>query len=306
MTRDTTAAPGSGATGSDGDAMPYDRHPARRLWACTEPLHALVYFAPEVTDAAKGVGLKGWFMGYFAGRAAPLGAVGPEAVGAMFFGFAPDKVARALPDAWSMATPREVLASRLAAVDRALERALPAGADLTRLATLLEHAAASCDFGARPLAAAWSGVRLPTDAHPRLRVWLAATVLREHRGDGHVFTSVDHGLDGLQASVTHAAAGLAPGERLLITRGWTEKQWERALVDLIGRGVLDTDGNLTDAGVALRASVEESTNRLASAPVRALGEYAVEEVIGLATPLARHLIDTEAVPVPNPIGVTRP
>lgn len=299
MTRDTTA-------GADGEGASYESHPARRLWAGVEPIHALVYFAPEVSDAATEAGLKGWFMGYFAGRAAPLGAIGPEAVGAMFFGFAPEKVARALPDAWSFASPREVLDSRLDAVDRALARALPADVDLTRLATLLEHAAGSCDFGARPLAAAWSGVRLPDDAHPRLRVWLAATVLREHRGDGHVFTAVDHGLDGLQASVTHAVAGLAPGQRLLVSRGWTEKQWERALVDLIGRGVLDTDGNLTEAGVALRDSVERSTNRLASAPVRALGEYAAEEAIALATPLARHLIDTEAVPVPNPIGVTRP
>ncbi|WP_436774916.1 SCO6745 family protein [Yinghuangia sp. YIM S09857] len=297
MTHDTAA-------GADGAS--YATHPARRLWAGVEPIHALVYFAPEVEEAAAKAGLKGWFMGYFAGRAAPLGAVGPEAVGAMFFGFAPHKVARALPDAWSFATPREVLDSRLDAVDRALARALPDGADLTRLATLLEHAAASCDFGARPLAAAWSGVRLPEDAHPRLRVWLAATVLREHRGDGHVFTAVDHGLDGLQASVTHAAAGLAPGERLLVSRGWSEQQWERALVDLIGRGVLDTEGNLTEAGAALRTSIEESTNRLASAPIRALGEYAVEETIALATPLARHLIDTDAVPVPNPIGVARP
>ncbi|HSA53034.1 MAG TPA: hypothetical protein VLH10_23355 [Yinghuangia sp.] len=286
--------------------MTIDEHPARRLWAGIEPLHAIVYFAPEVADAAAEVGLKGWFMSYFAGRAAPLGAVGPEAVTSMFYGFAPGKVARALPDAWDFAPPRKVLESRLASVDRALERALPPDADLSRLATLLEHAAAACDFGARPLAAAWSGVRLPDDAPPRLRVWLAATVLREHRGDGHVLACVDRGLDGLQASITHAATGLAPGHRLQISRGWTEEQWERALVTLIGRGVLDTDGNLTESGTALRIAVEEATNRLASAPLRALGEYAVEEAVALSVPLARHLIDTGAIPVPNPIGVTRP
>ncbi|NUT52602.1 MAG: hypothetical protein HOV94_35745, partial [Saccharothrix sp.] len=183
--------------------------------------------------------------------------------------------------------------------------ALPADADHSRLATLLEHAAAACDFGARPLAAAWSAVRLPADAPPRLRVWLAATVLREHRGDGHVLAAVDHGLDGLQNTVTHAATGLAPGKDLQISRGWTEAQWERALVDLIGRQVLDQEGNLTEAGVALRTAVEEATNRLASAPVRALGEYAVEEAVALAMPLARHLFDTEAIPALNPIGVTR-
>jgi hypothetical protein len=283
-----------------------DSHPARRLWTAVEPLHAVVYFAPEVADAAAAVGLKGWYMSYFAGRAAPLGAVGPEAVTAMFFGFAPAKVSRALPDAWDFATPRAVLASRLEAVDRALARALPEDADLTRLATLLEHAAGGCDFGARPLAAGWSGVRLPDDAHPRLRAWLAATVLREHRGDGHVLAAVDHGLDGLQASITHSATGLTDGQRVQISRGWTEKQWERALVDLIGRGVVDTDGNLTESGIALRTAVEDATNRLASAPVRTLGEYAVEEAITLAAPLSRHLFDTSEIPLPNPIGVGRP
>lgn len=283
-----------------------DQHPARRLWAGVEPLHAITYFAPEVVDAATDAGLKGWFMGYFAGRAAPLGAVGPAPVGAMFFSFAPNRVARALPDAWTFSTPDEVLRTRLDAVDRALARALPADADLARLATLLEHAAAACDFAGRPLAAAWSTVRLPADAPARLRIWLAATVLREHRGDGHVLACVDHGLDGLQAIITHAATGLAPGRDLQTARGWTEREWERALVDLIGRGVLDAEGNLTETGAALRASVEDATDRLATAPVRALGEYAAEEATAMALPLARHLFDTEALPVPNPIGIRRP
>ncbi|MCF2528002.1 SCO6745 family protein [Yinghuangia soli] len=288
--------------------MTFETHPARRLWAGIEPLHALVYFAPEVAEGAKAIGLKGWFMGYFAGRAAPLGAVGPEAVTAMFFGFAPDRVQRALPDAWAFAPPEKVLATQLETVDRALERALPPGseADQERLVTLLEHAVGNCDFGGRPLAAAWSAVRLPDDASARLRLWRAATVLREHRGDGHVLACVDHGLDGLHAAITHAATGLTPGQRVQTTRGWTEAQWERALVDLIGRGILDSAGDLTDTGTALRTSVEEATNRLASAPLRALGEYAVEEAVNLAVPLARYIMDTDAVPVPNPVGIVRP
>ena len=52
--------------------------PARRLWAAVEPLHAVVYFAPETAAAAKEVGLRGYWMGYFAGRLAPLGSIGPE------------------------------------------------------------------------------------------------------------------------------------------------------------------------------------------------------------------------------------
>ena len=78
---------------------------ARRLWAAVEPLHAVVYFAPQTAEAAKAAGLRGYWMGYFAGRLAPLGPIGPEPATAVLFGFAPVMVARALPDAWSFASP---------------------------------------------------------------------------------------------------------------------------------------------------------------------------------------------------------
>ncbi len=43
-----------------------------------------------------------------------------------------------------------------------------------------------------------------------LALWHAATVLREHRGDGHVAALVAAGLDGRQALVTMAATGAVP------------------------------------------------------------------------------------------------
>ena len=55
-------------------------HPARRLWATLETIHDVVYFAPGVRDAGVGLGLRGFWMTYFAFRAAPLGAVGAEPV----------------------------------------------------------------------------------------------------------------------------------------------------------------------------------------------------------------------------------
>ncbi len=61
----------------------------RQRWASFEPLHAVVYFAPEIPEADRALGLKGFWMSYFAGRAAPLGPVGPEVVTATFFNFAP-------------------------------------------------------------------------------------------------------------------------------------------------------------------------------------------------------------------------
>jgi hypothetical protein len=46
---------------------------ARRFWEAIEPIHAVVYFASEPATAAREVGLRGFWMGYFAGRVAPLG-----------------------------------------------------------------------------------------------------------------------------------------------------------------------------------------------------------------------------------------
>src|SRR5215813_10433076 len=86
---------------------------ARRMWTLFEPVHTVTYFAAEARAAFEAAGLRGFWRGYFAGRAAPLGAIGPAPVVAAFFGFAPDFVARAIPDVWQRATPEAALAARL-------------------------------------------------------------------------------------------------------------------------------------------------------------------------------------------------
>jgi hypothetical protein len=271
----------------------------RRLWAAVEPLHAVVYFAPETAAAAKAVGLRGYWMGYFAGRLAPLGPLGPAAATSVLFGFAPAMVARALPDAWTFADPRDVLAARIEAV----ATALPAG-DHEELAELLERAAGACRFDGRPLAAAWSAVPRPSGVRERL--WLAATVLREHRGDGHVVSAVHAGLDGLETTLTHIGDGAIGRADVQPHRGWSDTEWDAAADRLRDKGVLDADGRLTEAGAELRRGIEADTDRLASAPVEALGEDGVARVLELAVPLSRAVIDSGVVPVPNPMGVPRP
>ncbi|GAA0344226.1 SCO6745 family protein [Streptomyces blastmyceticus] len=286
--------------------MDPQRTPARRLWEAVEPLHAVVYFAPEPAEAAKALGLPSWWMGYFTGRVAPLGPLDAPPVTAMLFGFAPSMVARSLPDAWAYASPDAVLAARLDAVRATLERALPPGSEgrLERLAELLERAVAGCRYDGRPLAAGWSGVRRPASAAGR--VWLAATVLREHRGDGHVLAAVGAGLRGLDATLTLVANGGVPQETFQANRGWTEAEWEESRHRLVARGLLDRTSRPTRAGEELRRQLEDATDRLAADPLAALGESGVEEAIGLAVPLSRHLVDTGVLPMPNPIGVPRP
>jgi hypothetical protein len=279
---------------------------ARRLWEAIEPVHAVVYFDPESTYALRRLGLRGFWMSYFAGRFSPLGPIGPDPVAAMAFGFAPWMVARALPDAWGFAAAEAVLAARLDSAARALHGGLPADATTAaaELADLLDDAVRGCRADGRPLAAGWLGVEAGPD--PLGRLWLRTTVLREHRGDGHVAAAVSLGLSGLETGITHVAAGAVPRERLQGARGWTDAEWDAAVRGLRERNLLDAEGGLTAAGTALRRELEQVTDRLAAGPVERLGAAGVERAIELAAPLGRHLVDGGIVPVPNPIGAPRP
>ncbi|WP_409371039.1 SCO6745 family protein, partial [Mycolicibacterium psychrotolerans] len=85
---------------------------ARRLFDRIEPVHAVTYFAPEARAALDSLGFRGFWMGYFAARSAPLGPVPAEVVTALFYNFAPERVAKALPAAWDVAAPAEALRAR--------------------------------------------------------------------------------------------------------------------------------------------------------------------------------------------------
>jgi hypothetical protein len=283
------------------------------MWRLFEPLHAVTYFADECIEEYGSAGLKGFWMGYFAGRAAPMGAVAPAVVDATFFSFNPDRVKRALPDAWGFASPARVLEARLAGVDRFLRRALgPDGdegsgigaADLACAAALGRSAVEGLAIEGRPLAAANAALAWPDEPH--LALWQAATVLREHRGDGHIVALVAAGLDGRQALVTMAGTGAVPKEMLQAARGWDDDAWDEAAGALMERGWLHEDGTPTASGVATRQEIEDLTDRLAAEPWERLGDDDTESLRAVLTPIARAIAALGSVPVPNPIGLPRP
>ena len=142
-------------------------------------------------------------MSYFALRAAPLGAAPPEVITALFYGFAPGLVARAVPDTWKVAPPERYLAVRLAAVDAALHRVLGAetlASDaVVEAAELAREAAVAAPTAGRALGAA--NAALPWPDVPHLVLWHAQTVLREQRGDGHVAALLTAGLDPVEAGL---------------------------------------------------------------------------------------------------------
>ena len=82
----------------------------------------MTYFAPEARAALDGLGYLGYWMGYFAARSAPLGTVPPEVVTAVFYNFAPERIAKALPVAWQIAGPEEALRARQDSAVAALRR----------------------------------------------------------------------------------------------------------------------------------------------------------------------------------------
>ena len=280
----------------------------RQRWTRLEPLHAVVYFAPEIPEADAALGLRGFWMSYFAGRAAPLGPVGPEPVISSFFNFSPAMVRRALPDAWGFARPETVLRTRLETVDAVLRRLLGDtvdGAAMGEAAELGAEAAAHCPIEGRPLAAAWSSV-VPTPVMPpHVRLWLACTVLREHRGDGHVAALVTRGLDGCEVHVMLAAAGAVTRESQLRARGWSEDDWDAAATRLQHRGLLAGD-QLTPRGLELHAEIEAVTNRLAAVPWTALGEAATARFDELLGPLTAVIAQAAVISYPNPMGLPPP
>ncbi|MFJ2213922.1 hypothetical protein ACIQVO_11340 [Streptomyces sp. NPDC101062] len=271
----------------------------RRCHGVVNPLHSAMYFAPEVAEEFAALGLEHRAMAYFAGRVAPLGPVGAGTVTATFYNFNHDHVARHIPAAWTVTTPEAVLAARLRGVDRMLRRLLGeealASKELAEAAELALRATEACRREARPLYAA--NADLPVPEEPHLALWHAATLLREHRGDGHLAALVVAGLSGIEALVLHNATGKAVTSAVLKqTRGWSSEQWAAAQDGLRERGLLDTAGDPTEEGTALRGEAEALTDRLDAAPYDHLGAAATARLTELADGFTRTAVAAGAFP----------
>ncbi|MCW2698372.1 MAG: uncharacterized protein JWR62_3457, partial [Modestobacter sp.] len=264
-----------------------------------EPLHSHVYFAPEHDEQLAAAGLRRGRMAYFAGRAAPMGAVGPGVVTATFSNFSPSLVAHHVPRCWAATTPEQAVAARSAAARDSLTRLLggpeaATGDDVVELAGLLREACTALTPEGRPLYAGHAD--LPWPDEPVLQLWHAVTLLREHRGDGHVAALLRSGLTGLEALVSHTLTGrgFTPAAARA-TRGWSDEQWAAAVEALAARGLV-ADGALTQVGVQVRVALEEETDVLSAAPFEHLGAERTERAAELAGALAGRLVAAGAYP----------
>ncbi len=273
---------------------------SRRCYGTLNPLHSAFYFSPEHEEEFAAIGLERGSMAYFAGRAAPMGAVGAGVVTAAFYNFNPALVARNIPRAWQLASPGTVLDARLRITDAYLTRLL--GADviaspqMAEAARLALRATEACGRSGRPLYA--GNADLPVPEAPHLALWHAITMLREHRGDGHLAALALAELDGLESLVTHTATGKGFTPYFFqATRGWSAQEWSATEERLRDRGLIDKEGELTEHGLELRQAIEEDTDRLGFAPYRHLGADDAERLAELVGPFTQAVLAGNALPL---------
>lgn len=255
----------------------------RRLGVFVESIHAVVYFAPEPQAAYAALGLKGYWRGYFASRSAPLGEATPELVTALFGGFAPAMVARALPEVWLIASPQQVRVARQAAATAALRRLLDPDhrQSLVAATELTGQCVQALPMPGRPMAAAQAG--LPRPAEPLAALWHDCTVLREHRGDGHLAAVA---LSGLVWPEPHLLPGRQVDAQQQQYRGWDDESWQRAAERVRGRTT---------------AELEAVTDRLATPAYEVLTPAERIELTVLLEPLATAA--SAQLPYPNAMGL---
>ncbi|MGW2339006.1 SCO6745 family protein [Streptomyces sp. NPDC001661] len=274
---------------------------ARHCHNVLNPFHSTHYFSPDLGKELAAIGVTDPSAAYLAARSAPMGAVGAGTVTATFYNFNYELVARHVPAVWETASPQAVLAARARAVDSTLRRLLGeealASPEMAEAAELALRATEACTRHARPLYAAHADLDVPEAPH--MAYWHATSLLREHRGDGHIAALIGAELDPVEALVSHVATGkgMAP-KWLLATRGWDRTDYDAAAERLRARGLLTADEELTltEQGVALRAELEHRTDALDRAPYEHLGEAGVARLTELATKFVGAALGNGAFP----------
>jgi hypothetical protein len=264
---------------------------ARTMFDLTEPIALVNFFAEEPDEAMAALGFRGYWDGYFAGRSAPLGRVPAEVVDAAFYNFGPGEVARHIPKVWENTTPEAAHAARQEGCVAALVRILGdlvGTPGLARAADLLTRAAVSAPVEGRVMYAALRALPIPKE--PVARLWHAANMLREHRGDGHIVALMTEQIDRTEAHVLLALdMGIYPAETFGRIHHLPASYLASVMAGLRGRGIVDAAGHLTDAGRSVKERIEAMTDTLAGAPYASLAQPELDEVTDSLEPIAARL-----------------
>ncbi len=264
---------------------------ARRMFELVEPIGVIPYAADEPNETMFALGFTDYWDTYFAGRAAPLGLVPPEVVDALFYNFAPGEVARHIPKVWRTTTPEAAIAARQQGCVHALRRILGDRVDspaFARVTELLMTAATSAPFEGRPMYAALRGLPVPEDLVARL--FHAGSLLREHRGDGHIAALMSEGVGGLEAHVLFSLDMDLPAEKFGRIHHLPAAQIAAVIDGMRARGLIGDDGWLSEQGRAVKRQVESITDDLAAKPYENLDPAELDELMAALEPLSALLL----------------
>ena len=268
---------------------------ARQMFELVEPIGVIPYSADEPNEALFALGFTNYWDTYFAGRAAPLGLVPAEVVDALFYNFAPGEVARHIPKVWRTTTPEAAIAARQTGCVNALRRILGNHVDtpaFARAADLLLKAAINAPFEGRPMYAALRAIPVPDEVVARL--FHAASLLREHRGDGHIAALMSESVGGLEAHVLLALAMDMPAEKFGRIHHLPKQQLAAVIDGMRARGLIAEDGWLSEEGRAVKQRVEALTDVLAAKPYECLEPAELDELVTALEPLAALLLAAQS------------
>jgi hypothetical protein len=274
-----------------------------------EPVAAQVYFSPECHAAYAELGFSpspGTLAGgvqlpdgpaYFTSRGSVMGQVPGEVVAAAFAVFNPEAVVPSVEFGWARVDAPTICTARTRGAVGQLARVLGAEPDgLGRASALLARAVVPLRPEGKPLFAGLLSLGLPGD--PMGDLWRRADLLREYRGDAHTAAWTSAGLDATEVGLLTELYWGLPLRSYIRTRAWSDRQLDEAESRLVARGLV-ADGGLTDAGRALRESVEVATDAQCEPMVDALGD-GFDELIGLLAPWGAAVRDAGGYPPQGP------
>ena len=270
-------------------------HIARRMSKLLEPICLVTFLADECNEELAALGHRTYWDGYFASRAAPLGRVPAHVVHAAFYNFADGEAARHIPSVWETISPEASVAARergsAASLRRILGDELAESPGLVRAADLTTMAATSAPTEGRVMYAGMRTLEVPSD--PVARLWHSATMLREHRGDGHIAALVGAGIGDTEAHVLSALEqGIHPPESFGRIHHLPKERLAAVMDGIRERGLIDIDGHFTDAGRATKQRIETLTDEFATPLYDALSPAELDELITNLEPITATLVAT--------------
>jgi hypothetical protein len=246
-----------------------------------------IYWDPRAIEYFTALGVPNGLGYYTASRAAPLLPAGAGAVSAAFYSIHPAFVKLTVDHALQHTDWRSIFDARNRAVGEGLREFVPEiCTPLERMGPEVWSAADSLPDSGRVLFATHRDAPRPED--PLVSAWLAVNCLREWRGDTHFAVLAAMDISRVQAGILHDAH-LNYGGWIPRSRGADDAALAEAFAALESRG-LARQGSVNDAGLALRAEIEQRTDEICVQMWSAVGEAVTRDFVALVEPVGERLL----------------